>query len=106
MQDRHAMPRVCNQMMTCKTVEVSDKNISNISMQLQIIMQNSFQGTMNFKQEASSIFLLAVTLTLLVLIYSKPKKIASGNNMGDMLHREKTVQSILARIKGPVLRPV
>ena len=60
----------------------------------------------SFREEASSLFLLAVMLINLGQIYSKPQKFSSGNKMWKSCSRVKIVQSIFARIKGRVLRPV
>lgn len=111
MLDRYAMPRVYDQhqMMACRKGQ--DQRcmpiIKKFHAYLLVIMFKSILGNIwASKRKPPSILPWAVTLIILGLIYTKPHKFASGNKMGESCSRVKIVQSIFARMKGRVLRPV
>lgn len=89
-----------------KSSSIRDTQITG-SMQIR-----RFSITIHFRENnklQKGSFLLSSSGSMLItlsLIYSKPEKFASGNKRGISCSRVKIVESIFARIKGRVRRPV
>jgi hypothetical protein len=78
MQDQHEEPQVLNQLKTCSK---------------DAALGYQFQGVkMSFRNEASSLFLLAVRLDNPKPDYPKPQFFSSGNKWVKSCSRVKTVQ--------------
>lgn len=105
---QYAMPRVYDQMMACMKAQGSDMLILRVSCTF-----SSDYAKIHFRgiSELQKGSLLPSCCGSYAEnprpdLYTKPHKLVSGNKMGESCSTVKIVQSIFARMKGRVLRPV